>query len=209
MSGGMLYYYEDLYISADSSYYLVNDGGAISKIYFKMNAEKLDKLYNVFTENNFDRIKTYDEQVYDRGGETITLRWGKREYVSVSNSEMTFIKDSWRSEWLACSTALSKIIDEEVSKQKRDFEVRIDKSLFGKEMYIQLNRETVMPKSTVMSENNMEEYIQKITKIMPGSHMLSCSIGNKYESFMINTDSTKGVNFYLNSDTLMAHTFLN
>jgi hypothetical protein len=77
MSGGMLYYYEDLYISADSSYYLVNDGGAISKIYFKMNAEKLDKLYNVFTENNFDRIKTYDEQVYDRGGETITLRWGK------------------------------------------------------------------------------------------------------------------------------------
>ena len=38
--------------------------------------------------------------------------------------------------------------------------------------------------------------------------MLSCSIGNKYESFMINTDSTKGVNFYLKNDTLMAHTFL-
>ena len=36
MSGGMLYYYEDLYISADSCYYLVNDGGAISKIYFTM-----------------------------------------------------------------------------------------------------------------------------------------------------------------------------
>ena len=164
MSGGMLYYYEDLYISADSCYYLVNDGGAISKIYFTMSAERLDKLYDAFTENNFDRIKTYDEQVYDRGGETITLSWGKGKYASVSNSGMTFIKDSWRGEWSACTAALSKIIDEEVSMQKKDFEVRIDKSLFGKEMYIQLNRETVIPKSTVMSENNLEEYIQKNSK---------------------------------------------
>ena len=73
MSGGMLYYYEDLYVSGDSCYYLINDGGAISKIHFTMSPEKLDKLYEVFKENDFADIKTYDEKVYDRGGETISL----------------------------------------------------------------------------------------------------------------------------------------
>lgn len=208
MGGGMLYYYEDLFISGDSSYYLVNDGGAISKIYFAVSGEKLDKLYDVFRENDFDRIKTYDEKVYDRGGETVSLRWGKGKYASVSNSGMTFIKDSWKGEWSACTSALSKIIDEEIAKQKKDFEIRVDRSLFGKEIYIQLNRETVIPKSMVMSENGTDEYISRTVKLMPGSHMLSFYIGNKYQSAIISTDSSKGLNFVLKNDSLMTYSKL-
>src|SRR4030095_4145207 len=48
-SGGMLYYSENLYISSDSCNYSVNDGGAVSKINFKMTSQELDKLYKVFT----------------------------------------------------------------------------------------------------------------------------------------------------------------
>lgn len=208
MSGGMLYYYEELYVSGDSCNYLINDGGAISKIHFTLTPDKLDILYEVFKENDFADIKTYDEKVYDRGGETISLRWGKGKYATVSNSGMTFIKDSWRTEWSACENALSKIIAEEVSKQKKDFEIRVDRSLFGKGIYIQLNRETVIPKSTVMSENGMDEYISRTVKLMPGSHMLSFYMGNKYQSAKINSDSAKGLNFILINDSLMTYSAL-
>lgn len=78
VDGGMVYYSEDLFISADSCYYKVNDGGAESKTYFKLTAAQLDKLYSVFKDNDFDRIETYKEKVYDRGGENISLRWDKK-----------------------------------------------------------------------------------------------------------------------------------
>src|SRR5690349_14269789 len=68
VDGGMMYYSEELFISGDSCYYKINDGGAESKIYFRMTAAQLDKLYGVFRENRFDEIKTHEEKVYDRGG---------------------------------------------------------------------------------------------------------------------------------------------
>lgn len=208
LSGGMLYYSEDLYISSDSCYFLVNDGGAVSKIRFNMSSGELDKLYRVFTENDFDRIETYEEMIYDRGGETIYLRWGTGKYASVSNSGMSIVEKAWRNEWSACLNALGKIVENELSRQKKDYEIRIDKSLFGKEMYLQLNRETVIPKSTIMAESEMETYITKTVKIMPGKHTLLVNIGKKYESMKIDTDSSKGINLYLKNDSLFAYDYI-
>ena len=42
------------------------------------------------------KLKTYEEKVYDRGGESISLGWGKGKYANANNSGMTFIKDSWQ-----------------------------------------------------------------------------------------------------------------
>jgi hypothetical protein len=208
LSGGMMYYSEDLYISSDSCYYSVNDGGAVSKIHFNMLPAELDKLYKVFTDNDFDRIETYEEKIYDRGGESIYLSWGSGKYASVSNSGMSLIEKSWRNEWSECINALGKIVEIELSRQKKDYEVRIDKSLFGKEMYLQLNRETVIPKSTVRGESEMEAYITKTVKLMPGMQTMSVNIGNKYENVKIDTDSSRGVNIYLKNDSLFAYEYI-
>lgn len=205
MSGGMMYYFEDLYISRDSCYYLVNDGGAVSKIYFKLAGKELDDLYNVFLNNDFDRIETYTEQVYDRGGETINLRWGKSRGVSVSNSGQSFIEKSWGKEWSSCENALAGIIKEQVSKQQADYEIRVDKTVFGKEIFVQIDRLVIIPKSTVMSENSTDSFITRSVKLTPGSHRVSFSLGANNRSFDLSTDSSKGLNFFLVNDTLLSH----
>lgn len=207
VNGGMMYYYENLYISADSCYYEVNDGGAISKTYFKLTGEQLDKLYDVFVENDFDRITTYEEKVYDRGGENISLGWDKRKSYSISNSGMSFIDKSWHSEWNKCEEAFLKTIKDEIPKHKKDYEIRLDKSLFDKEIYLQLNRETVIPKSTLMSENGMDEYISRIVRVSPGKHRLSLNIGKKYQTLNIDSDSSRGIIISLN-DSLITHTYI-
>lgn len=202
VNGGMMYYYENLYISADSSYYEVNDGGAISKTYFKMTSEQLDKLYKVFTDNEFDNITTYEEKVYDRGGENISLGWDKRKSCSISNSGMSFIDKSWHSEWNKCEEAFLKIIKDEIPKHTKDYEIRLDKSLFGKDVYVQLNRDAVIPKSMLMSENGEDEYISRIVKVTPGKHRLSINIDKQYRNFDLNADSTKGALIYFANDSL-------
>ncbi|HAX47785.1 MAG TPA: hypothetical protein DCX92_02245, partial [Bacteroidetes bacterium] len=51
VDGGMLYYSESIFISKDSCYYNINDGGAISRVNFNLTNAELDKLYMVFKEN--------------------------------------------------------------------------------------------------------------------------------------------------------------
>jgi len=202
VSGGMMYYSEALYISEDSSYYTVNDGGAISRINFKLSQTEMDNLYKVFSDNDFDRIKTYDEQVYDRGGTSIYIRWGKNKYAAVSNSGMSFIKENWRKEWGSCENALEDIIKKQSEQGKKDYELRFDKSLFGKEINIYMHNEQVIPKSTLMAEHDYDGHITKIVKLMPGKHMLSFNLGKTYNSYNIDCDSTKGINFFLKNDSL-------
>ena len=75
LSGGMMYYSEEIFICKDSCFYSINNGGYISKVYFKMTSDVMDKLYLVFKNNDFDEIESYEEKVYDRGGESISLNW--------------------------------------------------------------------------------------------------------------------------------------
>ncbi|MCC7159466.1 MAG: hypothetical protein IT281_08010, partial [Ignavibacteria bacterium] len=176
-----------------------------SKIYFKLAGKELDDLYNVFVKNDFGSIETKIEQVYDRGGESITLHWGKSRGASISNSGQSFIEKSWGKEWSACENALSDIIKTQVNKQQTEYEVRIDRSVFGKEIFVQVDRLVVIPKSTVMSENDIDNFITKTIKLTPGSHNVVYYIGSNYRNVLVSTDSSKGLNFFLVNDTLLTH----
>lgn len=201
-SGGMMYYSENIFISKDSCYYKINDGGAVTKVYFKLTSAELDKLYDVFKNNDFDEIDSYEEKVYDRGGESISLNWKPGKQVNISNSGMTFIKESWQKEWNACSNAIETIGKSEMEKQKKDYAITFDGSLLGKEIYMQINRDVVVPKSTLMSESDLESEIQKIVKLSPGWHNASITIGKSYNTVKINADSTKGLLLKWQNDSL-------
>ena len=201
-SGGMMYYSENIFISKDSCYYKINDGGAVTKVYFKLTSAELDKLYDVFKNNDFDEIDSYEEKVYDRGGESISLNWKPGKQVNISNSGMTFIKESWQKEWNACSNAIETIGISEMEKQKKDYAITFDGSLLGKEIYMQINRDVVVPKSTLMSESDLESEIQKIVKLSPGWHNASITIGKSYNTIKINADSTKSLRLFMVNDSL-------
>lgn len=201
-SGGMMYYSENIFISKDSCYYKINDGGAVTKVYFKMTSAELDKLYSVFKENDFDEIDSYEEKVYDRGGESFSLSWKPGKHTSVSNSGMNFIKDSWHKEWKICRDAIEKIGNDEMEKQKKEYIISFDRSLLGKEIYMQINRDVVVPKSTLMSESDQESEIQRIVRLSPGYHNASVTVGKSYNTVKINADSTKSLRLFMVNDTL-------
>lgn len=202
INGGMRYYSEALYISEDSSYYTVNDGGAISRINFKFNNSELDMLYKIFKDNNFDMIDTYEEKVYDRGGNSIHLRWGKGKYISVSNSGMSFIDKRWLSEWNDIVHFLEKIIAEQVDLQKKEYELMLDKTLFGKEIYIYTDSEQIVPKTTLKPENENDLFILKKAMLIPGMHRLTVNLDKHYDNLRIDSDSTKGILLKIENDTL-------
>lgn len=201
-SGGMMYYSENIYISKDSCFYKINDGGAVTRVDFKLTDAELDKLYAVFKDNDFDEIDSYEEKVYDRGGESISLSWKPGKQTSVSNSGMNFIKESWHKEWNACSNAIEKIGKNQMEKQKKEYIISFDKSLLGKEIYMQINRDVVVPKSTLMSESDQESVIQKIVRLSPGYHNASITVGKSYNTVKINADSTKSLRLFMVNDSL-------
>lgn len=200
--GGMVYYSEELSISADSCVYKINDGGVISKVYFNITPAGLDALYKVFTDNDFSNIKTREEQVYDRGGESISLSWGQGNYANISDGGMTFIEKNWEKEWANCLKAVKQALVAGTEKQKKDYEVRIDKTLFGKTMSVYIKHLTIIPESTVMSENGTDTFISKTTKLLPGKYKMSVGYDRKYAELPVNIDSSKGINLYLKNDTL-------
>ncbi len=207
VDGGMMHYGETIFISKDSCYYKINDGGAITRVNFKLTYAELDKLYIVLKENDFDEIESYEQKVYDRGGESISLNWSPGKHTAVNNSGMTFIKESWHKEWNACTEAIEKIGKQQLEAQKKAYEIRMDSSMLGKEIYMQINRDIIIPKSTLMSESNMDEFISKTIKLSPGFHNVSITIGKSYNIIKINSDSTKILRLYMINDSLK-HEFL-
>jgi len=206
LGGGMVYYGENLYISSDSCTYEINDGGAKSKIYFTLSADELDKLYKVFKDNDFHRIKTYDQEVYDRGGESISLSWGNGKYANISDGGMTFIKENWCSEWAACLDAVKNIITAQMDKQRKDYEIKFDKSFSGKKINLGSEHQTFFSGDAPVEGNYNVDYVFKPVKFIPGIHMLQLNWdGKHYESFSVNTDSTKGVILSLKNDSLLTY----
>lgn len=202
LDGGMMYYSENIFISKDSCFYKIGDGGAVTRANFRLTPGELDKLYSIFKENNFDEIESYEEKVYDRGGESISLSWKTGKHVNVSNSGMNFIKDSWKQEWSACSNAMEKIAAEHMEAQKKPYEIKFDGSLFGKEIYMQINRDVVVPKSTLMAEHDFDKDITRSIKLSPGSHNSSVTVGKFHSTIKINADSTKGLLLKWQNDSL-------
>ncbi|NOS84239.1 MAG: hypothetical protein HOP31_03775 [Ignavibacteria bacterium] len=201
-SGGMMYYSENIFISKDSCYYKINDGGSVTRVNFKLTSAELDRLYSVFKDNDFDEIDSYEEKVYDRGGESISLSWKPGKQTSVSNSGMNFIKESWHKEWNACTEAIEKIGKEQMEKQKKDYVISFDKSLFGKEIYMQINRDAVVPKSMLMAEHDYDKEINRTVRLSPGKHNSSITVGKSYNTIIINADSTKSLRLYMVNDSL-------
>ncbi|HRE40634.1 MAG TPA: hypothetical protein PLG90_04820 [Ignavibacteria bacterium] len=98
---GMLPEYENLLITKDSCVLIEVTDKTVDTTKFKLSEQELKKLYNIFLENNFSGIETTIEEVYDRGGATITLSWknGVRKSVEKSNAGRSFVKEEWLIKW--------------------------------------------------------------------------------------------------------------
>ena len=98
LSGGMLDYSEDFKLSIKEGLYQVSEGGKMSRIDFTLSIQELQKIYQSFYQNSFDRIGTSTQEVYDRGGVSISLQAEGESYF-VSNSGIYFVSSFSKDDW--------------------------------------------------------------------------------------------------------------
>lgn len=89
-----------------------------------------------------------------------------------------------------------------MGKQMRNYYIQFDKSLIGKEINIQINRDVVFPKGILTSEKNSDDNVVKIVLLSPGWHNASVTVGKSYNAIKINADSTKSLRLFMVNDSL-------
>jgi hypothetical protein len=99
--GGMSYHFEDITITRDSCIYKLNEKGKIRVKRFKLTDAGLNSLYAMLVQNQFTQIEYRSGgQVYDRGGEKITIGWNNnRQRYTVNDSQSSFVQKAWFSKW--------------------------------------------------------------------------------------------------------------
>ncbi len=111
---GMLPDYENMILTRDSCViYYVTDK-RVDTVKFNLPEKKLKNLYDLFIENEFSKIETMIEEVYDRGGVTISLSWknGRSKKIEKSNSGRSFVTDKWIGRWNNIVSELEKLVTE-------------------------------------------------------------------------------------------------
>lgn len=175
--GGMLPVGKNYFISADSSFanYYIYD--ARNKTYFNASPEELDELYSIFYKNDFGKIKTFEEMVYDRGGNNVTISW-KDEKIYKSNSGISFIEKEWQEEYRVIVSAIGKLVNSKLEKLKINFTLKIDTSIINLEMITNI---TIDDDFTYYSaRDGIKDSLN--LNLLPGEHNVQAYIMNKEES---------------------------
>lgn len=126
--GGMLPEYKRIYLSNDSCSYLSSKNQVDQLVEFSLPLQDLKSLYQIFYDNKFNEIKTYEEEIYDRGGSTISLTADTQSY-SISNSGMTLIDKNYISNYQTIEEAVLNVAHTEVNKQNRTVIVDLDTTI--------------------------------------------------------------------------------
>jgi hypothetical protein len=132
VDSGMLNKSESIYISNDSCTYTLKVKGRKQLIKFKLKTSVIDSLYQVFYNNKFDKIETFEEEIYDRGGTSIHINVDGESYL-VSNSGMTLIKEIYLANYSTVENTIKTITFDEISKQKRLIDIKLDSSITNSE----------------------------------------------------------------------------
>jgi hypothetical protein len=109
--GGMRYHFEDITITKDSCIYKLNEQGKILVNRFKLSEAGLDSLYTMLQQNQFTQIEySSGGQVYDRGGEKITIGWNNNQQrYTVNDSQNTFVGNAWKTKWNTICDYVTKL----------------------------------------------------------------------------------------------------
>lgn len=196
--GGMLPQSSGVYISADSCYMEYFYNQARNKIYFTLDKTELQDLYQVFVKNQFHRIKTYEEEVYDRGGTNLSLSFDT-QYVNKSDGGMTFIQKNWQEAYSICLSAVWQIAIRKTEAQKKDIRIVLDPSILQSGYVISLSIE----------DSNFNYYSEEQgikseipSRLFPGQHQVSINlIENTEPSYQRKSVTSEFFVFEVKKDT--------
>lgn len=95
VSAGMLPYGSNVSLAGEVAHTSFFAYGVTFDVAFQPAPAELDALYQVIVDNKFDRIQTYEEEVYDRGGSSLTVT-ANGETFNKADGGMSYIKRGWQ-----------------------------------------------------------------------------------------------------------------
>lgn len=107
--GGMLPHYWQLQLKGLGGQYEERKRQKRIKFSFKISLAEANKIYAVFRNRRFDRIKEENMgRVYDRGGKSISVDFGTTS-IRKSNSGRSFVAKSSVEDWRAVTAVLDQL----------------------------------------------------------------------------------------------------
>lgn len=95
LSAGMLPYGSNVSVAGEVAHTSFFAYGVSFDVAFQPTAAELDSLYQVVVDNKFDRIQTYEEEIYDRGGSSLTVT-ANGETFNKADGGMSYIRGNWQ-----------------------------------------------------------------------------------------------------------------
>ncbi|MCP4415199.1 MAG: hypothetical protein GY805_01160 [Chloroflexi bacterium] len=127
-NGGMMNYGENISISADESWRRISNEMVRFEVHYQLAEAELDALYATFRENKIDRIRSREEMVYDRGGDSVSISYGEELYRA-SDSGLNFVTARWQDEFSRLVTAVNQAAGETTSSPQATFTIQLDSSI--------------------------------------------------------------------------------
>lgn len=136
--GGMEDVSSNYSIYVGQGYYDFNYGNADVTASFTPTHVELDQLWATIRSARFDKIQTYEEEAYDRGGTTISVSYGD-EYYSVSNSGSSFLSGSNTPRFYQVANGVYDLAHSYLDTQKQTVTFELNQSLADSLTYAYVN----------------------------------------------------------------------
>jgi hypothetical protein len=102
---------DNLLITADSCVYDQNNEGQLTHKVFSLSGQELDELYSILQKDHFDKIRSENEDVTDRGGVTISLSWNKgQQKTEVDDMGTTSVLREHQKDWQQICNYIGRLL---------------------------------------------------------------------------------------------------
>ena len=126
--GGMTPFSHDVWLTTGEGEDEIFLNGLNLRVQFVPDEAALDTLYETVIANRFARIRTYEEEVYDRGGTSIGVQQDG-EMVWVYDNGMSFVREGWQDEYEAIYAAAYQFVTPQPDAAAGSFTLTWDESL--------------------------------------------------------------------------------
>lgn len=172
-SGGMLPSGDSTRISAKGCHYERHNGPAKLETDFTLKPAELDQLYSTLRDNAFDRIQTRHEEVYDRGGVSVSVSWSGHRYW-VANSGTDFIRKDWKKQWHAVLAAIHAPTERALAAKNVSATFAFDPALAGHRLVLRVGSRAVV-RRRIAPPSGGDDFAIPV-RDLPGPYMLHVAI---------------------------------